>query len=82
MRRCSSGRGERGSRQLHRPRRFQAETLRPPVAEELPVEELPEEVPVDVPVVEEEVPSRFRTISSLLLAGRLKVTCGVELEPC
>lgn len=57
---------------------FQAVTLRPPLVEELPEEELPDVVLVDVPLVEEDVASKFRTISSLLLAGRLSVTCEVE----
>src|SRR5258708_11486544 len=52
---------------------IQAETLRPPVAEEAPV------VLVVDPVVED-APSRFRTICSLLLEGRLNVTCSA-VEP-
>src|SRR5260370_14774963 len=63
---------------------IQAVTLRPPLAdeplvvelEELLEEELLEEEPLD----EEAVPNRLRTICSLLLAGKLSVTC-CGLEP-
>src|SRR5580700_4111942 len=49
----------------------QAETLRPPLAEELPVELLLELV--------EDSPNKFRTICSLLFGGRLNViSCAFE----
>jgi len=53
---------------------IQAETLMPPPAEAPLVVDVPEEPPV------EDAPSKFRTICSLLLEGRLKVTC-CALEP-
>src|SRR5258708_33454069 len=58
---------------------IQAVTLRPPLADEplvVELEELLEEEPLD----EEAVPNRLRTICSLLLAGKLSVTC-CGLEP-
>ena len=45
---------------------FQAVTLRPPLAEELLEEE---------PLVDDAPPNRFRTICSLLLAGKSSVIC-------
>ena len=54
---------------------IQAEMLRPPLAEDPPVEVLEEE-PLDV----EDAPSKFRTICSLLLEDRLRVTCSA-VEP-
>src|SRR6266404_3904492 len=50
---------------------FQAVTLRPPLAEELLEEE---------PLVDDAPPNRFRTICSLLLAGKSSVIC-CGLEP-
>lgn len=63
-----TGGGGRGSRTLHRLfKGYQAETLRPPLAGDPLVVEVVEEL--------EEGPSKFRTICSLLLGGRLNVTC-------
>jgi hypothetical protein len=53
---------------------IQAETLMPPPVEVPLVVDVPEEPPV------EDAPSKFRTICSLVLEGRLKVTC-CALEP-
>jgi hypothetical protein len=57
--------------QWFKPYMVQAETLRPPFAEE----------PLDELVVEEDDPKRFRTISSLVLGAKLSVI-GCWLEPC
>src|SRR6267154_1002392 len=53
---------------------IQAETLRPPLAED------PLVVVLVVDPVLEDAPSRLRTICSLLLEGRLNVTCSA-VEP-
>jgi hypothetical protein len=56
---------------------FQAETLSPPLVLDPLVVALLEE-----PLVVGDAPSKFRTICSLLLEGRFKVTCSALVPGC